>query len=97
MGYSLQRPRAPLDQLAKLPTNERSFNGLLTSTPTRTGLCLSPTSTDKRLCVSMGYSLQRPRALAKKAAETSRCLCSFNGLLTSTPTRTQKAERANKL
>src|ERR1051326_6174777 len=37
MGYSLQRPRAPLDELAKLPTNARSFNGLLTSTPTRTG------------------------------------------------------------
>src|ERR1051326_9154143 len=47
MGYSLQRPRAPLDQLAKLPTNERSFNGLLTSTPTRTARSTRQTS-DKR-------------------------------------------------
>src|ERR1051326_2581628 len=90
MGYSLQRPRAP--RMSRLSEIVRMFcfNGLLTSTPTRTRLYIvlreivpgsfqwathfnahahHPRSEEHdqegRRLVSMGYSLQRPRAQSK--------------------------------
>ena len=91
------------------------FNGLLTSTPTRTAdeqtirdcadvlfqwathfnahahASLHRAPGNRSRLVSMGYSLQRPRAppLAP-AARPRRPKVGFNGLLTSTPTRTKQ-------
>src|ERR1051326_1151552 len=101
MGYSLQRPRAPRSSRLSEIVRMFCFNGLLTSTPTRTRLYIVlreivPGSfqwathfnahahhpwhqrhdQEGRRLVSMGYSLQRPRAQSKTLTNVL-CLIKF--------------------
>src|ERR1051325_1865274 len=91
MGYSLQRPRAPSCEPPFRPSqiNQR-FNGLLTSTPTRTMQTpwLQSLIFKQRFNGLLTSTPTRTRTTALLTKGDLRCH-RFNGLLTSTPTRTR--------